>query len=231
MTTSPPSLVQSALGLEGRLNRTCSLTLIALFTCVIAPASALAEQDEDEDAHEVPVGEFDEAEESLDERADDLGEDLGEPGIDEGAEALDEAGRDGDGDDEQAVAAGEVDEAGSSGRSIRRLSPSYFWGTVVVGLGLGVASAVTGGITVSINRRYLDEQDDELLRQRGMSLQLATNLLAITAGVAALTAGVLAFFTDWSGRVRAAEDLEAVASVRSWIAHSVMVSSPAIEAL
>ncbi len=94
---------------------------------------------------------------------------------------------------------GESSESGGEAPSGRRgISPRWFWASLAVGLGLGVGAAITGGYALSLNAQYLEDPADPLLRERGVSLQLATNVLLGAAGGVAAVALLLGIFTDWS---------------------------------
>lgn len=83
-------------------------------------------------------------------------------------------------------------------RPLRRISSRWFWTTLALGLGLGAGAAVTGAYVLGLNRQYLEDPSDRLLRERGVSLQLSTNILLGAAAGMALISAVLAIFTDWA---------------------------------
>lgn len=93
----------------------------------------------------------------------------------------------------------------------RGISPRWFWASLALGLGLGVGAGVTGGYALSLNQLYLEDRSDPLLRERGMALQLATNVMVGVAGGMALVALLTGIFTDWSPRPRPEEDEDDVA--------------------
>ncbi len=82
----------------------------------------------------------------------------------------------------------------------RRLTQRWFWSAFSFGLAAGVGAAVAGALTLSLNEQYLAEQRDPLLRDRGMAMQLATNIFIGVAGGFALIATLFAIFTDWGAR-------------------------------
>ena len=83
-------------------------------------------------------------------------------------------------------------------RARRRLDSRWFWSAFALTALSGVGLAITGAMTINAHDQYMAEQTDQLLRDRGMSLQLTTNvLIGITGGFALITA-LLAIFTDWN---------------------------------
>lgn len=109
---------------------------------------------------------------------------------------------------------GEGDEGASEDRGFqppppaptdrRRLSPGPFWAMVVLAGVTGVTSIITGAVTLSRQNEWdamsWDEQQGNLdLRDSGRSLAVATEVIWITAAASAVTALVLAFFTDFDG--------------------------------
>jgi tetratricopeptide (TPR) repeat protein len=97
-------------------------------------------------------------------------------------------------------------------RDRRRLSQTWFWVTASLAAALAVGGGVTGGLALGTESDFDDlvsecnsgerqgcYDDGVVLRDRADALAAATNALFATAGVAAVTALVLAFFTDWHG--------------------------------
>jgi hypothetical protein len=79
------------------------------------------------------------------------------------------------------------------------LDPAWFWATASAAAAIGVAAAVTGGLTYTTFADFdAGGRHDQGLSDKGDALQVTTNVLAGVAGAAALAAVVLVFFTDFS---------------------------------
>lgn len=75
--------------------------------------------------------------------------------------------------------------------------PAFFWGGVIVTGLVGAAATVSGIDTLNQHSEFQAAQDP-LLRDRGESAQLRTNvLLASTLGCALITAGIGIFLVRW----------------------------------
>lgn len=77
-----------------------------------------------------------------------------------------------------------------------RLRPGPFWAIVGLTLGAGVAMSVSGGVTLSLRRRWFDEGDIND-RDVGRRVRTATDVLLVTTLVGALSILVLGLFTDF----------------------------------
>jgi hypothetical protein len=82
--------------------------------------------------------------------------------------------------------------------------PSYwFWTTAAAALALGAGAAATGTYGTVLWNEFNDPATSrdrmEEIQPTGRTLMLTTDVLASVAGAFALTAGVLAFFTDFGG--------------------------------
>ena len=77
-----------------------------------------------------------------------------------------------------------------------RVRPGPFWAIVGITLGTTVAMSVTGGVTLSLRRRWLDEGDVND-RDVGRRVRTATDVLLVTTLVGALSILVLGLFTNF----------------------------------
>ncbi len=179
-----------------------SITLFFLLPATTAWAEAVGD-DPDEEAEgsddDLFVG--DESEDDL------VGDEGGDEGGDEYVE--DEFDDPLPSDDEGAGRA--RDETGESDGG--RLSSRWFWAGLALTVLSGGASVATGVTALRLNREYLVDQGDELLRQRGMEIQLVTNVLFGLAGGFALASTLLAIFTDWSSLRRSPPENESLRSL------------------
>jgi hypothetical protein len=87
-----------------------------------------------------------------------------------------------------------------------RLSPSWFYASLGMTLAVGAGTLITGVLALRLNRLYLEEQSDWLLRERGMGLQTTTNIFIGVTSAFALATVLLGIFTDWSGGRDSADD-------------------------
>jgi tetratricopeptide (TPR) repeat protein len=87
-------------------------------------------------------------------------------------------------------------ESESEHRSRRRVHRGWFWSLLGATVATGISMAVTGGLTLSINERWL-EQGNLSDRDTARGLQDATDGLLIVLSIEALSALVINFFTDF----------------------------------
>ncbi len=169
------------------------LPLTAIVLVLAAPAASRAELGLPPDLASPKAEEAEEEEEGTDE---DLFDDDGFYAVDE---VDDDDPPDRDLEDEEEEEWLEDEGAGGEGGSGRgRLSPSWFFASLGLTLVAGAGAIVTGALTLRLNELYFDDQDDWLLRERGMGLQLATNVLIGVTGAFALATLLFGIFTDWS---------------------------------
>lgn len=103
-----------------------------------------------------------------------------------------------------------TEEADEDARGIRVIHHGFFWATLGLTIGSGVALAIVGTRLLDKQEEYenLPNTDPNLedVRQEGLRLESATTALWITTGVLAVSTIVIAIFTDWAGLRRREEE-------------------------
>ena len=91
-----------------------------------------------------------------------------------------------------------AEEEEEDDRGLGRLSPTWFYAALGLTVATGIAAVVTGVMALQLNNLYLEEQDDFLLRERGMGLQTTTNVFIGVVSALGIATVLLGIFTDWS---------------------------------
>ena len=186
-----PARQRCTMGPSEDLLRVLLPLVIALFVSLALPAASQAELgnvdvkgEEEEDLFE-GLAEDDEDLEDSDERYDE-----------EEEEREDRRRRDEREEDDDTSWAEEEEEEDDPG--LGRLSPTWFYAALGLTVATGIAAVVTGVMALQLNNLYLEEQDDFLLRERGMGLQTTTNVFIGVVSALGIATVLLGIFTDWS---------------------------------